>query len=112
MTDSPVKEDSSQQTDYSARLTPSEWRRRRFRLDVSLILLFGCLIYVLIPGGEVEVDKAAVIPLVAGIVGLIGSYVFGAVWDDQNHKRYMAQIWTHPSTPYYAEQPYLDPGMN
>lgn len=99
MTNSPEKEGLSPPL-----VSPSEWKRRRFRLDIALVLLFASLIYVLLPGGDTEVDKAAVIPLVAGIVGLIGSYVFGAVWDDKN---YMNAITQNPYQSYYN-----DPGMN
>src|SRR5688500_1408074 len=96
----PDKDVSLQQPAFS--LNPSDWRKRRIRLDLSLILLFCCLVYVLLPGGDTEVDKAAVIPLVAGIVGLIGSYVFGAAWDDKN---YMNAVTQNPYQTYYSNDP-------
>lgn len=63
--------------------TPS-WSRRRKVLYFSLIGLFGALFFVLSPYSNVEVSKIAVTPLCLSIVALVGHYIFGAVWDDNN----------------------------
>lgn len=80
-----------------------DWKRRRLRLDLALIFLGACLLYVLFPGGDATVDEVAVIPLVAGVVGLIGQYIFGATWDDKNYMNAIAKDNNPYGTQYESQ---------
>jgi hypothetical protein len=66
------------------KLSPSEWRRRRRVLYLTLAVLTGCLVYIISFGEDTAVNKEAVLPLVLGIVSLVGTYAFAAAWDDKN----------------------------
>lgn len=86
------------------RIEQPEWRRRRLRLDLSLAFLGACLIYVLLPGGQEEVDKVAVIPLIAGMVALVGQYIFGAAWDSKNYMNAISRQNETYSYPFTEEE--------
>lgn len=66
--------------------TPSkpEWGKRRFRLDLSLFGLAVLTGYIIFFGEDTSVNSAAITIMIPSYVALIGTYVFGATWDDKN----------------------------
>lgn len=58
-----------------------DWSHRRLRMDVVQIIYLGLLAYIILTGRANAVDQLAVPSLIAGIVAILGTYVFGSVWD-------------------------------
>jgi hypothetical protein len=60
------------------------WMHRRRIIYGTLVFCAFCIIYLLFRGGDTRLNETIVSSafLLAG--GVIGSYVFGAVWDDKN----------------------------
>jgi hypothetical protein len=77
-------------------LKQSEWKRRRFRLDLGLLAILVLVFYIIFSGNDSVIYQQAVIALIAAGVALLGQYVFGAVWDDKNYMNTIASI--HQST--------------
>lgn len=73
-------------------LKPTEWKRRRARLDLGLVFLASCVGYILFMDSDSEVQQAAITVLIPSFVSLIGAYVFGAVWDDKNYMNAVSEI--------------------
>ena len=69
------------------------WRVRRRIVHATLAFCGGIIVYVLTAGQDSSVAEAAVSGayLLAGAV--IGSYVFGAVWEDTRHGRGGMDHW-------------------
>jgi len=60
------------------------WTHRRRIIYGTLVFCAFCIIYLLFHGSDTRLNETIVSSafLLAG--GVIGSYVFGAVWDDKN----------------------------
>lgn len=60
------------------------WKIRRTIVIISLVFCATCVTYLTIRGDDTRLHEtiAQGTLLLAG--GIIGSYVFGAVWDDKN----------------------------
>lgn len=58
-----------------------DWSHRRIRMDVVLGVFLSLLTYIVLTGQATPVDQLVVPSLIAGVVAIIGAYVFGAVWD-------------------------------
>ncbi len=60
------------------------WTHRRRIIYGTLVFCAFCIIYLLFHGSDTRLNETIVNSafLLAG--GVIGSYVFGAVWDDKN----------------------------
>jgi hypothetical protein len=69
----------------------SEWKRRRFRLDLCLIVIFVWLSYIIFSNSDTVLFQQVSIALIAGGVSLIGTYIFGAVFDDHNFMNAIAR---------------------
>ena len=63
---------------------PGSWEnRRRFMYTVSLFCA-GAIVYCLGMNLQSAVAETAVTMSYATLIGIVGSYVFGATWDDKN----------------------------
>lgn len=62
-------------------LQRDDWSKRRLRLDLIVLLFSGLLSYIVLSGQSTVADQLIVPSLIAGIVSLVATYVFGAVWD-------------------------------
>lgn len=62
-------------------LARDDWSKRRLRLDLIVLLFSGLLTYIVLSGQSTVADQLIVPSLIAGIVSLVATYVFGAVWD-------------------------------
>lgn len=67
------------------RLSPSEWARRRFRLDIALLAILVLVFYIIFSGNDSVLYQQGLIALIGAGVALIGQYIFGAAWDDKNY---------------------------
>lgn len=74
------------------KLTKSEWSKRRFRLDLSLIFIALMIGWIILSGKDTAVYQQAIIALIAAGVTLVGQYIFGAAWDDKNYMRTVADM--------------------
>lgn len=78
------------------------WRVRRGFMFV--ISAFCCWVvgYVLIERIDTRPADTAVMFALLGLLGIVGSYVFGAVWQDIKFKQAdtYAQYGPYPQTPY------------
>lgn len=77
---------------HKAPIKPSEWKRRRLRLDLSLIAILVWLSWIIFHGTDTTLFQQISVALIAGGVALIGQYVFGAVWDDRNYMNTLASL--------------------
>lgn len=83
-------------------LKTTEWRRRRFRLDVGLSFLAALICYILWFDTDSEVQQAAITVLIPSFVSLIGAYIFGATWDDKNYMSTVAKMQDKESPSDYT----------
>lgn len=60
--------------------------RRKWMLSV-LLWAVGNAQYIIVWGDDTVLNQSALYALLALIAGIIGSYVFGAVWDDNDKRR-------------------------
>jgi len=77
---------------------PSEWKRRRFRLDLVGTFLASCIVYALYK----DVGADALWVLVPSLVTLVGTYVFGAAWDDKNYMQSVVKMKDNDSDASYS----------
>lgn len=66
------------------------WKKRRKVLFASLAFIAVDVEYLLIFGKDDGLRQNLAMALVGAGVAIIGSYVFGAVWDDNNKRSTMA----------------------
>lgn len=68
-----------------AKITPSEWKKRRIRLDLALISILIFVSWIIFSGNDSVLYQQGLIALIGAGVALIGQYIFGATWDDKNY---------------------------
>lgn len=66
--------------------TKPSWKKRHRIIVATLIFCAINISYIVWRGNESEVHEVAIVMLIGLAGSVIGSYVFGAVWDDKNHK--------------------------
>ena len=59
------------------------WRIRRRIVFLSLVYCAGSVSYIMLFGDDSELNRSIVNGLILLAASVIGSYVFGAVWDDK-----------------------------
>jgi len=64
----------------------SNWDKRRRVIYLALLYCAGLVAYIVLKGQDTALNAQAVTALIALAGGIIGSYCFAAVWDD-NSKR-------------------------
>lgn len=64
------------------------WPRRRRWMAVMLTWLVGNAQYLIIWGADNALHQNALITILGAIVAIIGSYIFGATWDDREKRRH------------------------
>jgi len=62
------------------------WRVRRRIIHTTLIFCACCVLYVLLMPKPTSVHETIAVALIGLAISVIGSYIFGAVWDDKNQK--------------------------
>ena len=66
------------------RTPPGTWTKRRRRIDLTLIFCAGLIAWLSERHPDSAMTTQVVLALIALAGGVIGSYVFGATWDDKN----------------------------
>lgn len=64
------------------------WPRRRRWLAIMLTWMVANAQYLIVFGQDNALHQNALITLLGAIVATLGSYVFGAVWDDREKRRF------------------------
>lgn len=62
------------------------WPARRRVLFFALLFCFGNVQYLILWGDDTSLHKETVSTLLWVLAAIIGTYVFGAVWDDRNRR--------------------------
>lgn len=60
------------------------WKNRRRVIFGTLIFCAGVIAYLAAWGADTRVNEAIAMGVLILVASIIGSYVFGAVWDDAN----------------------------
>lgn len=63
------------------------WRNRRIVVFLTLFYCGGMVFYLAVFGSDTALHQQIAIALVGLAAAVIGSYVFGAVWDDHSIRR-------------------------
>lgn len=63
------------------------WPRRRRWMITLLVWLMGNAQYLILFGQDTALHQNALVALLSAIVAIIGSYIFGATWDDREKRR-------------------------
>lgn len=68
------------------KLNSKRWVIRRRIINLTLLFCASCVIYLMLKGDDTQLSQSIVNGafLLAGSV--IGSYIFGATWDDKNDR--------------------------
>lgn len=75
-------------------MTQDNWRRRRKVMFGALIFIAVNLQYLVLFGKPDSLRETIALGLIGAGLGIIGSYVFGAVWDDSNRRKAIARLVT------------------
>lgn len=63
------------------------WKYRRRVVFATLVYIAAALAYLIVRGADTALNQQIALALVGAGTAVIGSYVFGAVWDDKLQKR-------------------------
>lgn len=69
------------------KVSPDNWKFRRRVVFVALFWIALLVMYIIWRGGDSALYRDVAVTLVGAGVAIIGSYVFGAVWDDRSKRR-------------------------
>jgi hypothetical protein len=75
------------------------WQFRRVVVFLSLLFSAGIILWIVISGTDSTLYREIAVAMIAADVAIIGSYVFGAVWDDKSKRR----DWRGPRPPIEEE---------
>lgn len=81
----------------------SNWAIRRRVMFAALIWLMGNVQYIILYGADSSLNQQTIIAMLGAITAIIGSYVFGAVWDDKNQRQVEAEYPSMTGSPYPDE---------
>lgn len=74
-------------SDAPAKPIPNDWRRRRRVIHAVLIYCAGAVAYLVIFGTDTALHQQIGLALIGLAATTVGSYVFGATWDDHNVRK-------------------------
>ena len=77
--------------DDIARVAKDNWKIRRRVVFGALGYIAIMLAYIVLVGTDSALFGQVAVGLIGAAVAIIGSYVFGAVWDDNGKRRLMAE---------------------
>ena len=72
-----------------SKLYLDNWPKRRRWMLLTLLWLIGNAQYLIVWGADTALHQNALVTCLGAIVAIIGSYVFGAVWDDVDKRRHV-----------------------
>lgn len=65
------------------KLNSKRWKIRRRIISSTLIFCAGVILYLVLYGKDIQLHEAIANGLILLAGSVIGSYVFGATWDDK-----------------------------
>ncbi|MBS7697863.1 MULTISPECIES: hypothetical protein [unclassified Chelatococcus] len=77
--------------DDIARVAKDNWKIRRRVVFGALGYIAIMLAFIVLVGTDSALFGQVAVGLIGAAVAIIGSYVFGAVWDDNGKRRLMAE---------------------
>lgn len=90
--------------------TPGSWKnRRRFMVSVTLFIC-AFMVFTVLYLGDTPTTSTVVTMGFTAITGIVGSYVFGAVWDHREARK--AQEYQGYQQPQYYSPQYGQPAPN
>jgi hypothetical protein len=72
-------------------MNPANWKYRRRYLVFVTLFTMGMMVAALVWRPEASVSRVVIEMGFVAIVSFVGSYVFGAVWDQNNQRKHDAQ---------------------
>ena len=72
------------------------WKIRRRIVNVTLLFCASTIVWILWNADQGELYKLVVMCCFGLAAGVIGSYVFGAAWDDKNYMNMIKPISRRP----------------
>lgn len=85
-------------------VAPDNWAIRRRIVFVSLIYIALLVVYIIWRGTDTSLYQQVAVALIGAAVAIIGSYVFGAVWDDRSKRKDLPR----PTPPHRPSPKYTD----
>lgn len=82
--------------EIQTKLFEGNWKIRRRVLFLTLAYIAGSVTYIIWQGTDTALYQQIAISMIAAGTAIIGSYVFGAVWDDSNKRAAMQQTRKGP----------------
>lgn len=82
------------------KVSRDNWKFRRRVVFAALIWIAIMVMYIVWRGHDTALYRDISVALIGAAVAIIGSYVFGAVWDDRSKRRDV-----RPPPPYGGEEP-------
>jgi len=70
------------------------WKVRRRIVILTLLWCAGMVTYLAVWGRDIDLSETTVNGSLLLMASVIGSYVFGAVWDDKNHGQAAVDLQT------------------
>lgn len=77
--------------------------RRKWMLSILIWAVVNAQ-YVILMGDDTALNQNALYALLGLIAGIIGSYVFGAVWDDNDKRRLFGRFQNRGRPEYGSEE--------
>lgn len=71
-------------------IDPDAWRVRRSLVIGTILWCGGIVTFITLAGGESSLRETVAVGALTLAGSTLGSYVFGAIWDDQNKRRFGA----------------------
>lgn len=69
------------------KVSKDNWKYRRNTVFAALFWVAAMVMYILFRGNDTMLYRDVSVALIGAGVAIIGSYVFGAVWDDRSKRR-------------------------
>ena len=88
------------------------WRIRRAIIIGTIVWCVAMVTYLAVWGRDINLSETTVNGCLLLMASVIGSYVFGAVWDDRNKDRARAEVEPAAYRPRPTMQGERDPGAD
>lgn len=80
-------QDAPEKVERPRSLVTDNWKKRRRVMYLALLFIAGTVQEILLTGADTSVNQQAIVALIAAGAAVIGSYVFGATWEDIHKRR-------------------------
>lgn len=79
------------------------WKVRRRIIHTTLLFCAFCVLWIMFKGDERSVHEVIVMSSFGLALSVIGSYIFGAVWDDKNVMQHGRDGYRPPRRRHYQD---------